>query len=1257
MEYRELEPRICHADSDSENEEGSGSGRVGASFKFRRFEIDIPDEGLPIMKASNSILRAIEWNRVTVLVASTGSGKSSIVPSLLYERSKEECMKIVITQPRRVAAIRLSERVASFIRRPEDRAMGRLVGYGIRGDQRFAHSETRIIYQTTGYLQKLLAYYPTLVAGYTHILLDEVHERSIDSDFLCLIIKTLLAHSQHSHVRVVIMSATMQAALYRNYFMPINGGLLPHQIVLDTGSQHTVKTYHLEDIASMVPDGCHATHKAALAQFVVDANTSVSGVRAEFSEYVRDLCVQLILKFATDGNAVLCFLPGHGEMTHVTEVLEGELIRRGETVASVNDDLEEYTHFCKNATRHFYEIHSLHGLMPQSQMQHPLASPPKKARRIILATNVAESSLTVARVNVVIDTGLRKISRYDYEGSFSRLINTWCSRASITQRQGRTGRVCDGVSIRLFTKEWETRVLNDYDVPDASFENFSSVLLFAKQLCESWHRSAILTSPKPSDMLAQLLDPPDARNLEAAIEGLAAAGLTRGEPSEMAPLTLMGILATRMQIDTSVCRLIYYSWIMGIPIEGIVLAAACSMERDVLRYPTRFSQGMEEKFARDSRNSLVWRELFDAGSLSEPIQFRNVMLAWVSARTGIEVDANVVQLPAFDPAAVFSAEFEAFRCLCESIAERFESFLIEDLGVQPHEDIATFRFILNHFSARSGDPHADAWAVHDIGQSMFSRVPFLMPASITQLKLLLSIAMNRRVFHANAVAISRDQSGAMTYKIASTSDEREISRTTLVQKEKAFFKLASSLIGEKPQSVRFSGRGDELRVTPFTQTMQLNPFLATDQVRIALQFFERKRIQFRLQDGDMSKRRYEQEDFIYVYRPRVTNLVNWYYLSTCTDDDGELKRSVLPVRFSLRNPVGWMMQGYDKTAPTDYWAVSSSIQGLSSAPDVNGLSWLTDTRADFTTVLPLEFGGSLALVYQLLSLPFRQGLEAVVAINAKDGDYQVQRVHIEGKWFHVHPMFPITSAILLAAAKIRTLIAAGTNIGCDDTGDITDAMRQLEFVRNLLPNAVSSLFAMFNEEYARGAGASSSTWGSPPESHVWLIEAGTSARLRTDPAEWTEVDNGKVANLSIQVQSVHDLKPLEETILSRRIQEVQRSRDSLGMPAPVGGSTSLASCLMEPVDTSAVSTAPSKTEWSAGSVEYFHKQRGESEIETLRTRMAVLGFSESEIDGFQGLSPVPHVAEDPVISTSGPEDGMFHDVWMLALAKQTLTRK
>ena len=1250
MFFRELEEV---SDSGSDNEVGSNPSK---NYDASLSTIKIDDGDLPIRLERKKILKAINKNRVTVIVGSTGSGKSTIIPAYLMAQlvGTNTKLKLAISQPRRIAAVRLAERVASFMTQGEDRIVGRAIGYGIRGKQAYDFTNTKICYVTTGYFQRILAYHPDLINQYSHILLDEVHERSIDSDFLCLIVRILLARDINADVRLVIMSATMQASLYRDYFKTINGQLLPHQIKLAAGSQFKVKTHYLEDVAEMIPDGCCATLKDALTQFVVQSNTSATGARAQFSDEVKDVCVQLILKFAQEGHSVLCFLPGHGEMCHVTEVLEGELMRRGENVISVIDDMETYKKTIESFPKHFYEIFSLHGLMPQSQMSQPLGDPPKKCRRIILATNVAESSLTVKGVNVVIDSGLRKITKYDHQDSFSRLVNTWCSRASITQRQGRTGRICDGISIRLFTREWEQRVLADHDAADIAHENFANLFLFAKPLCENWHKQKVWHSPLPSTMLARLPDAPDVTHITAAVETLHKTGLTFGEPTELAPLTILGILTTRLHLDMGVCRLVYYGWIMGIPIEGIVLACSCSIDRDVLRYPTKWASGNEAKFSRDSKNSLAWRELFDAGSMSEPITYRNILLSWICSHTGVQLDPTTHPLPLFDPSAVFSSEFETFRSLCESVAERFETFLREDLGLESDPDIAAFRFILNKHSLGMHDlkqPNNTADCAELLKNQQLARdfvetcpaiVPRLMPASIVELKLLLAISMNRRVIHADATPNWKNENNnALVFKVSQARNDNPISYANLNFRRSAFESLVSGIIGEVPERIDFSPRGDEMIVTLLAPSIQVNPLLIPGAARVAIQFFDRRKTQFRLQNGPfMTHKRPIHDDFILLVRPRLANVVHWNYLSIVNDCEGKAKRSMIHLRLNYRNASGWLLRSKYESEPTDYWAVSPCLSGVSGPTDMYGQSSLTDTRADFATVLPLEFGGSLALIYQLISLPFYDGLEAVISINTTDGNYSVKRVKFEGKWFHVHDMFPITNEILSRASAIRDLLLAGTNIGFDKSGSIKSSVEQLDWVRKLLPGSIGSLFSYVHDFY------SSDNWnqtkfGNYVEQIVQLIDHNKSPQIVTDSRVWTiqehnleddpiwlPQDKPDVGCINVVSRPIVRIDCDDEMITEKRHKLVTNDAEREPPLAHKQIIEPEVSPAHKPVDLSESSTTASPFRLAP--------------VECIRERLKVFGFSEEEVDNHceaRGETrTLTSCTECPVMTTSYMQD-------------------
>jgi hypothetical protein len=573
----------------------------------------------------------------------------------------------------------------------------------------------------------------------------------------------------------------------------------------------------------------------------------------------------------------------------------------------------------------------------------------------------------------------------------------------------------------------------------------------------------------------------------------------------------------------------------------------------------------------------MWRELFDAGSLSEPIAARNIMLSWICARANIQLDSNTHPLPDFNAGAVFSAEFEAFKSLCESMAERVENFLTEELGLPVPEDISVFRYILNHYSARSG--LEDSEDTSRIERSVADRVAYLMPATFLQLKFLLVVSFNRRIFHSTAT--SGNEKTALNFRINNMED-KPVGKEFLMRRSDSIKQLIHKIVGQEIDEIRFGSRGDQIEVKPGVSSTK--GILIPDSVRVALQFFDKRRVMFRLDPQEDGGPLPVPEDFIYLVRPRVGRMVSWCHLTTIKDSRRKTRRAIIPVRFNHRNPVSWMIGASEPHHPTDYWAVASSIQGLSTIPDKEGTSWLTDTKADYVTILPTEFGGSLAIVMLLIALPFRGGLEALVSVN-DDLDYRLSRFSVDGKWFQVHPLFPITKQVMARASAVRDLIISCTSIGRDENGELEDAMRQLTFVMKLLPNAITSLIQYCSEFYSIDH-SDNDIW---TQKIVKLVDVSKGPQLITDPRVWFKND----PHLLRQDHQVSDILEVDEDKFT--VDGIDEFSDKEGFETPVRHSKD-------------------EISWSSPSTMCSPCELRPDQIRLGRQRMKHIGFSFREID-------------------------------------------
>ncbi|MEM6676423.1 MAG: ATP-dependent helicase HrpB [Pseudomonadota bacterium] len=353
---------------------------------------------LPIDEALPALLSALETGRVAVLAAPPGAGKTTRVPPALAAAPWAQG-RVLMLEPRRVAARAAAERIAA----EAGSTPGGFAGYRIRGETRVG-PETRVEVVTEGVLTRMLQADPEL-DGIAAIVFDEVHERSIHAD-LGLALAREVQEALRPDLRLLAMSATLETAR----FAALLGGA---PVIESAGRLFPVETRWLERSVQSVQ------HSAA---------RGTRGPRLE------DRTAALIRQALADEPAgdILVFLPGVGEITWVSGLL---------------DDLP--------SGRPSIAVVPLHGSLPFKQQRMALAADPEGRRRVVLATAIAETSLTVEGVRVVVDAGRARRAETDPATGLSRLVTVPVSRAEAEQRRGRAGRLGPGICYRLWTRAEE----------------------------------------------------------------------------------------------------------------------------------------------------------------------------------------------------------------------------------------------------------------------------------------------------------------------------------------------------------------------------------------------------------------------------------------------------------------------------------------------------------------------------------------------------------------------------------------------------------------------------------------------------------------------------------------------------------------------------------------------------------------------------------------------------------------------------------
>jgi ATP-dependent helicase HrpB len=365
---------------------------------------------LPIWKIQADILRTLEVGNRLVLVAPTGSGKTTQVPQMLLDAGLAGDKMIVVLQPRRVAARTVATRVAS----ERNVKLGAEVGYQIRFDDHTS-TATRICFVTEGILLRWLQDDRTL-SKIGAVLFDEFHERNLLSDVALALVKDL-QQNQRPDLAMLVMSATLDAE-------PVAEYLDQCPILISEGQSYPVEVDYLP-----LPDDRYLTTQAAEA-------------------------VERIINEDGPGD-ILVFMPGRGEINGTLDALSG--LRTQERIAFI----------------------PLHGaLEPQEQDR---AFAPNKLRKVIVATNVAETSITIDGIRHVVDSGVARVARYDAERGIGTLQLEPISRASADQRKGRAGRTARGSCHRLWT-EISHKSREERNTPEIQRSDLAEVVLLLHSL-------------------------------------------------------------------------------------------------------------------------------------------------------------------------------------------------------------------------------------------------------------------------------------------------------------------------------------------------------------------------------------------------------------------------------------------------------------------------------------------------------------------------------------------------------------------------------------------------------------------------------------------------------------------------------------------------------------------------------------------------------------------------------------------------------
>uniref|UniRef100_A0A673N7X4 ATP-dependent DNA/RNA helicase DHX36 n=1 Tax=Sinocyclocheilus rhinocerous TaxID=307959 RepID=A0A673N7X4_9TELE len=512
------------------------------------------------------LVRLINANQVLVISGETGCGKTTQVTQFILddfiERGMGSLCRVVCTQPRRISAISVAERVAA--ERAESVGDGKSCGYQIR--LRLPRKQGSVLYCTTGIILQWLRSDPYL-SSVSHLILDEIHERSLQSDVLLTIVKDLL--TVREDLKVVLMSATLNAEKFSKYFNNCSMIHIP-------GYTYPVKEYLLEDVVELL--GFKPQHQdrrpryrrgfmhgqnvrpekeqkeaeyreswpcfaRTLRDRYSDSTTDALEMMDDDDKINLELIVALIrhIVMKEDNGAILVFLPGWDNISTLNDLLMADQIFKSDR----------------------FIIIPLHSLMPTVSQTQVFKKPPPGVRKIVIATNIAETSITIDDVVYVIDGGKIKETHFDTQNNIRTMTAEWVSLANAKQRKGRAGRVSPGKCYHLYNG-LRASLLDNYQLPEIQRTPLEELCLQIK----------ILKLGPIASFLRKTMDPPADKAIELAITHLVDLNaLDRNEE-----LTPLGFHLARMPVEPHIGKMILFGALLGCLDPVLTIAASLSFK-------------------------------------------------------------------------------------------------------------------------------------------------------------------------------------------------------------------------------------------------------------------------------------------------------------------------------------------------------------------------------------------------------------------------------------------------------------------------------------------------------------------------------------------------------------------------------------------------------------------------------------------------------------------------------------------------------
>lgn len=514
------------AEDKQSSQNKSTSGNSNAGYKIAQGsksykELQEQRRQLPAFRMRSQFLDRVRENQIIIVVGETGSGKTTQLAQFLYEEGYTSHGQVIgVTQPRRVAAVSVATRVASEM----GCELGTKVGYAIRFESRTA-KDTKIKYMTEGILVSEALLDPDL-SKYSCIIMDEAHERSVNTDVLLGLFRRLL--TRRRDLKLIVTSATLNSERFSTFFGGAPSVTIP-------GRTFPVQVFH-----SSGPVGDYVD--AAVKQVL---KTHIQGPLAT----------------DTESHDILVFMTGQEDIEAVCEALEDKMKLLDQPAPLL--------------------ILPIYSQMPQDLQSRIFEPTPEGARKVVVATNIAETSLTLDGIRYVVDCGYSKMKVYNSRLGMDALQLVPIARSSAAQRSGRAGRTAPGTAYRLYTETAEIEEMYAQPVPEIQRTNLANTVLLLKSL-------------KLDPFKFNFLDVPSKDLLNSSLYTL----WTLGALDNMGELTKTGLKMASLPIDPTLSRLIVDSLEYQC-VDQIVTIVAMLSSPPVFYRPNEQEQQTQSDIARE----------------------------------------------------------------------------------------------------------------------------------------------------------------------------------------------------------------------------------------------------------------------------------------------------------------------------------------------------------------------------------------------------------------------------------------------------------------------------------------------------------------------------------------------------------------------------------------------------------------------------------------------------------------------------------